>query len=106
LQEKSTYDLQLVQLLSTVRSVPLPQVGLAPPKQSSRPQIETRNTIDQWIFCQFLKCQAPPPAQTQSPPIENFLVTVQMKQEFKYFRVQWHGQPKILGESKSFILGK
>ena len=64
-----------------------------------------------------------PPAQTQSPPIENFLVTVlrllfihffvnkkpeftQMKQELKYFRVQWHGQPKILGGSKSFILGK
>jgi len=29
-----------------------------------------------------------------------------MKQEFKYFRVEWHGQPKILGGSKSLILGK
>jgi len=32
-------------------------------------------------FCQFLECQAPPhkpkaPAETQSPPIENFLATV------------------------------
>ena len=50
-------------------------LGLSPPKQSSNPpQIETRNTINQLRFCSFLECQAPP-AQTQSPPIENFLAT-------------------------------
>jgi len=27
-----------------------------------------------------------------------------MKQEFKCLRVQWHGQPKILGRSKCLIL--
>ena len=39
------------------------------------PQIETWNIINQLSFCQFLEWQAPP-AQTQSPPIENFLATV------------------------------
>ena len=34
--------------------------GLSPPKQSSKPQIETWNTINQWSFCQFLDCQATP----------------------------------------------
>jgi len=29
-----------------------------------------------------------------------------MKQEFKYLRAQWHGQPKILGGSNSLTLGK
>jgi len=29
-----------------------------------------------------------------------------MKQEFKYLRAQWHGQPKILGGSKCLILGE
>jgi len=29
-----------------------------------------------------------------------------MKQEFKYFRVQWHDQPKILGGSKCLISGE
>jgi len=29
-----------------------------------------------------------------------------MKQEFKYFRAQWHGQPKILSGSKYLILGE
>jgi len=28
----------------------------------------------------------------------------QMKQEFKYLREQWHGQPKILGGSKGWIV--
>jgi len=27
-----------------------------------------------------------------------------MKQKFKYLREQWHGQPKILGESKCLPL--
>jgi len=26
-----------------------------------------------------------------------------MKQEFKYLRAQWHGQPKIFGGSKCLI---
>jgi len=29
-----------------------------PPKQSSQPQIEIWNTINQWSFCQFSECQA------------------------------------------------
>jgi len=29
-----------------------------------------------------------------------------MKQEFKYLRAQWHGQPKILSGSKCLILGE
>ena len=29
-----------------------------------------------------------------------------MKQEFKYLRAQWHGQPKSLGGSKCLILGE
>jgi len=28
-------------------------VGLAPPNQRSKPQIETWNTINQWSFCHF-----------------------------------------------------
>jgi len=27
-----------------------------------------------------------------------------MKQNVKYLRAQWHGQPKIMGESKCLIL--
>jgi len=44
--------------------------GLSPPiKTPSPPQIEIRNTINQWNFCQFLECQATPhkpkaPAET------------------------------------------
>jgi len=30
----------------------------------------------------------------------------QMKQEFKYLRAQWHGQPKTLGGLKSSTLGE
>ena len=30
----------------------------------------------------------------------------QMKQEFKYLRAQWHGQPKIVAGSQSLILGE
>jgi len=29
-----------------------------------------------------------------------------MKQEFKYLRAQWHGQPKIVDGSQSLILGE
>ena len=29
-----------------------------------------------------------------------------MKQEFKYLRAQWHGQPKMLDGSKCLILGE
>jgi len=29
-----------------------------------------------------------------------------MKQEFKYLRAQWHGQPKSLGWSKCLLLGE
>jgi len=29
-----------------------------------------------------------------------------MKQEFKYLRAQWHGQPKILGGSKCLTSGE
>jgi len=49
-------------------------VGLAPLNTAPSPQIETWNTITQWNFCQLLEHQAP--AQTQSPPVENFLATV------------------------------
>ena len=49
--------------------------GLSPPNKTPRPQTETRNTISQWSFCQFLECQVTPP-KTQGPPIENFLATV------------------------------
>ena len=31
---------------------------------------------------------------------------IQMKQEFKYLRAQWHSQPKILGGWKCLILGE
>ena len=59
-------------------SVQSPRVvcgGLSHPKQISKPpQIETWNTINQWIFCQFLECQAPP--QQSKSPTENFLATV------------------------------
>jgi len=56
--------LQLVQLLSTVCSVPSPRRcfgGLSPPKKVPSPQIGTWNTtVYQWSFCQFLEYQALP----------------------------------------------
>ena len=95
--------------------------GSIPHKQSSKPpQIETWNIINQWSFCQFLEYQAP--STNAKPPIENFSSDgsesaayssfvhkkpnlTQMKQEFKYLRAQWHGQPKI-SRSKCLILGE
>jgi len=47
---------------------------LSPLNKALTPQNEIGNTINQWSFCQFAECQ--PPGQTQSPSIENFLVTV------------------------------
>jgi len=35
------------------------------------PPIETWHTRNQWSFCEFLECQAPP-AQTQSPLLKTF----------------------------------
>jgi len=35
--------------------------GLSPPKQSSKPQIEIWNTVNQWSFWQILECQAAAP---------------------------------------------
>jgi len=56
--------LQLIQLLSTVRSVPSPRRGfggLSPPNKAPSPQIRTWNTtVYQRSFCQFLEYQAPP----------------------------------------------
>ena len=55
------------------------------PKQSSKhPQIETRNTIKQLSFCQFIVLSPPAqaqssPAETQSPPIQNFLSTILLR---------------------------
>jgi len=68
--------------------------GLAHPNKTPSPQIETRNTINQLSFCQFLECQAPPvqtqtsPAETQIPPVENFLATVL---DARYTGYYWHG---------------
>jgi len=64
-----------------------------------------------------------PPAQTQRPPVENFLAKVlslllihllstrspilpKWNKSFKYLCSQWHGQPKILCGSKCLILGE
>jgi len=64
-----------------------------------------------------------PPAQTQSPPywklssdgfesaayssfVHKKPNLTQIKQEFKYLRVRWHGQPKILNGSKCLIFGE
>jgi len=50
--------LRLIQLLSTVCSVPSPRRGfggLSPPNKAPSPQIGTWNSIVyQWSFCQFL----------------------------------------------------
>ena len=43
--------------------------GLAPHAKLQAPKIETRNTMNQLSFCQFLVSS--PPAQTQSPPRRN-----------------------------------
>jgi len=54
-------DLQRIQRLSTVCSVSSPRgalVSLALKTKLQASQIETWNTINQWSFCQFLKCQA------------------------------------------------
>ena len=85
-----------------VASVPSTRMGfwgLSPLKQSSKPiQIETRNTIKQLSFCQFLECQAPrtnpkPHHRNAKPPIENFLATVLCRTEhnvtIKWFK--WYG---------------
>jgi len=62
-------------------------VGLAPPKQSSKPsQIETWNIINRWNFGEFYNVKSP--AQTQSPPIENFLATV-LGWNNVFFFLQW-----------------
>ena len=68
--------------------------GLPPPKQSSKPhQIETWNTVNQWSFCQLLNVT--PPAQTQSPPTENFLATVLP-------RAPNLGAPQTFGSKENF----
>jgi len=56
--------------------------GLCTPKQSSKPPNWNVKHYNQWSFCQFLQCQAPPaktqspPAEPVSPPIVNFVATV------------------------------
>jgi len=73
-------------VLAGVTQGPIPSTredfwGYSTPNKASKPQIETRNTIKQLRFCQFLERQPPPhktkaPAETQNPPIENVLTTV------------------------------
>ena len=56
-----------------------------PPKQSSKhPQIETRNVINQCNFCQLWMSNLP--AQTQSPPIDDFLATV-LRENIRFMKV-------------------
>ena len=82
--------------------------GLRPLKQSSKPpsQIETWNTIYQWSFCQFLECQAPH-AQTQSPPIENFLATVlfgdPLENRVGYLQYLWCASEYIIWVDSKFF---
>ena len=53
-----------------------PGLGPVPsPRRALSPQIETWNTINPWSFLSIFRMSSPP-AQTQSPPIENFLATV------------------------------
>jgi len=49
-------------------------VGLVPPNKAPSPQNETWNIIYEWVLVNFT--MSSPPAQTKSPPIENFLATV------------------------------
>ena len=56
---------------STVSSPRGDTVGLDPQTKLQAPQTETRNTVNQWRFCQFLECQAAP-AETQSPLLKTF----------------------------------
>jgi len=117
--------LQLIQLLSTVCSVPSPRrgfSGLSPPNKAPSPQIGKWNTtVYQWSFCQFLEYQAPrtnaklPYWKLSSDGFESAAYSsfvhkktnlTQIKQEFKYLRAQWHSHPKILYGSKCLILGE
>jgi len=96
-------------------------VGLAPPNKAASPQIETWNTRNQWSFYQLLECQVPPHKRkapywklpsdgSETAAYSSFVHKkpnlTQMKQQFKYLRAQWHGQPNILGWSKCLILGE
>jgi len=117
--------LQLIQLLSTVCSVPSPRRGfggLCLPNKAPSPQIGTWNTtVYQWSFCQFLEYQDPRTnaklpywklssdgfgSAAYSSFVHKKTNLTQMKEEFKYLRVQWHSQPKILHGSKCLILGE
>jgi len=57
------------------RSDSTPSVVILQKQSSKHPKLKLETLLNQWSFCQFLECQAPP-AKTQSPPIENFLATV------------------------------
>jgi len=46
-------------------------VGVALPSKASIPQIESRNTTNQWSFCQFLECQAAP-HKSKAPLLKTF----------------------------------
>jgi len=69
--------LQLILLLSTVcaqsRHREGALVGLTSQNKAPSPKIETRN-VNQWSFCQFLECQAPP--HKRKSPLLNCLATV------------------------------
>jgi len=57
------YSISICTVDVTCFTVPSPRGGFCglSPKQSSKPlQIEKWNAINQWSFCQFLECQAPP----------------------------------------------
>jgi len=82
-------------------------------------QSERWNTINQLGFCQFVECQAPrtnpkSPAETQSPPIKNFLATVLIQwlesQKHRQFQLtvshkRGRIQPVSVGGAISAILG-
>jgi len=64
----------IAERIKMIEAVPSPRgalVGLAPPNKATSPQIETWNTINQWSFCQFLECQAPP-HKRKAPLLKTF----------------------------------
>jgi len=67
--------MQLIQLLSTVCSVPSPRVGFGGPSRPNKapsPPIETWSTIIQRSFCQILDCQVPLPHKCKPPLLKTF----------------------------------
>ena len=80
-------------------------VDLTPKQSSKPPKLKREALLNQWRCSQFLECQAPP--HKRKPPYRKLSSDrsvayssfvhkkpnlTQMKQEFKYFRAQWHAQ--------------